>query len=87
MSHLQRGGERRDAVQAEAPRRARRPGNALRPGLLIRGVLPLLPAAHSGAAEDNNPQRQARHDSTAAGGQHLRPGQEWAVRREDAEGG
>lgn len=71
--YLLRCGQRRHAVQAEAPRRAPRPGDRLRPGLLIIttiSITVLPPGAHTAAGEDDNPQRQARHD-TAARGQHL----------------
>ena len=71
--YLQRCGQRRHAVQAEAPRRAPRPGDRLRPGLLpitTLSISVLPPGAHAAAGEDDNPQRQARH-GTAARGQHL----------------
>lgn len=55
--HLQRSGERRCRVQTEAPRRAPRPGNTFRPGLIIISVIVVLSGADTAAEEENSPER------------------------------
>lgn len=71
-AYLQRCGERSDAVQAQAPRCAPRPGDALQPRLLSIRIIGLPPGAPAAAEQDNNPQGHARDH-----GQHIvrQPGQ------------
>lgn len=79
--YLQRCAERGHAVQTEAPRRATRPGDALRPRLAVSvaavlvtvvGAVALPPGAHGAAEEENNPQGEARRGGAACGQHRVR---------------